>query len=465
MEVTKHRASLVLTMVLLVAVVLMAIPMTASAAIVVSGVNWYGTTYKGTDAFYGSPAPTVTAFAAGSKANVAFNIQNTFGYDVNIKSVRVKFDWGQTYDATSAPAALKAGESSVVEFAFDVPSTEGINAVLHNWELKVAYESQDASAIVLKQVDTAVGSGVANQVVTLTQTAVEPDSVVIYVNGTAWTSGFGVNLYSHSVTFTTPVTAGQNITIEYRYGELLFNGDGTLSVGYLDHMPAASCDAPFVRDSIAVQHTSLAAGAYSVDLNTGRVALLDAPTPWQSVYVSYVYYPTVTLTGTGVAVYSADQASAQALAVQLAALNANAPVFWLPLSTAGAADKTQSAVIGAQAATKYAAGDFAGAKSDYLSAVDNLTAAYAANGALSTTAETAVSALVKDAAPVIDAYANQLNGEAKSAEGQATMYRNVGVFSILLGVATLLAGLAGILWAFSRLVDARGPSHHDHHDM
>ena len=37
------------------------------------------------------------------------------------------------------------------------------------------------------------------------------------------------------------------------------------------------------------------------------------------------------------------------------------------------------------------------------------------------------------------------------------MYKNLGVFYIMLGVATLLAGLGGILWAYSRLVAAKGP--------
>lgn len=444
----------------------MAAPMAASAAIVVGTPNWYGTTYEGTDTYYGGA--NVNAFRAGSTAKVAFNIQNTFAYDVNIKSVKIKFDWGEEYAATSAPTELKAGESSIVRFEFAVPSTDAINAVVHSWEMKIAYESQDAPAIVTRAIDTASGTGVANQVVNLTNIPVAPDSVVVYVNGGLWTSGYSVNLYNHSVTFTTAVTAGQNITIYYKYGELLFNGDGSLKTGYLNNLPAVSCDAPFLRDSLAQQHNSVASEAYSVNLDTGEVILATAPQDWQDVYVSYTYYPTWTQTGNDFAVYSADQADAQALSVQWANLDANEPDAWLPTSTAGAQAKAESDVLAAQAATKYAAGDFAGAKADYQAAVDKLNAAYTATTGLNTTLENGVAGLLTGAGGVVDAYGAKLNAEAKhitdttkaeanKLNAEASFSKNLGVFMILFGVATLLAGIGGILWAYSRLVAARVP--------
>jgi hypothetical protein len=450
MKVTKSKVSVALLACLMVVMaLLMAFPMVSSAAIVVTGENWYGTTYVGTDTFYGV---SVNAFEAGTNARVGFNIQNTFDYDVNIKAVTVKFDWGAAYNATSFPPTLAVGQGGTVLFDFAVPSTDGINATVHGYELKVAYESADAPAIVTSAVASDTGTGVANQVVNLASTPVEPGSVAVYVNGGLWTSGFSQDLYLNRVTFTTAVPLGQNITIYYKYGELLFAGNGSLKTGYLDHFPAASVDAPFIRDSISLQSNSVAADGYAVNLDTGRVALTAATAPggWQSVYVSYTYYPTWTSTGTNIAVYSADQADAQALNVQLTNMNNNTPSTWLPFTTVGDQAQQESDVLKAQADAKYVAGDFAGAETDYQSAIDKLNEARTANATVSTTAETGILGLLDGADKVVNAYGSKLKGEA-------AMDKNVGIFYIMLGVAVLLAGIATIIWSFSRYVAAKGP--------
>ncbi len=454
---TKSKVSVALLACLMVVMaVLMALPMVSTAAIVVTGVNWYGTTYVGTDTFYGV---SVNAFEAGTNAKVGFNIENTFAYDVNIKAVTVKFDWGgEPYTATSSPATLAVGQGGTVLFDFTVPSTAGINATVHGYELKVAYESADAPAIVTSAVVSATGTGVVNQVVNLVAgTVCAPNSIVVYVNGGLWTSGFSQNLYLNNVTFTTAVTAGQDITIYYKYGELLFNGDGTLKAGYLNNFPAASIDAPFIRDDVAQQHNPVAADGYTVNLNTGRVALTAAQAPhgWQDVYVSYTYYPTWTQTGTGIAVYSADQADAQALNVKLTDMNNNTPSTWLPFTTVGSQAKVESDVLRAQADAKYVAGDFAGAETDYQAAIDKLNEARTANATVSTTVETGLLGLLDGADEVVNAYSNKLKGEA-------SMDKNVGVFYIMLGVAVILAGIATIIWAFAQFIVARGPSRHEH---
>jgi hypothetical protein len=292
-----------------------------------------------------------------------------------------------------------------------------------------------------------------NQVVNLAAgTVCAPNSIVVYVNGGLWTSGFSQNLYLNNVTFTTAVPLNQNITIYYKYGELLFNGDGTLKAGYLNNVPAASIDAIFIRDSVAQQHNPVAADGYTVDLNTGRVALTAAQAPhgWQDVYVSYTYYPTWTSTGTNIAVYSADQADAQALNVQLTNMNNNTPSTWLPFTTVGSQAKEESDVLRAQADAKYVAGDFAGAETDYQAAIDKLDEANTANATVSTTAETGILGLLDGADEVVNAYGSKLKGEA-------AMDKNVGIFYIMLGVAVLLGGIATIIWSFSRYVAAKGP--------
>jgi hypothetical protein len=465
--VIKRKLSFAMLACLLVAmVILMAVPMAASAAIVVTGTNWYGTTYVGHDDFYGTD---VNAFVAGSNAKVAFNIQNTFDYDVNIKGVTVKFDWGDTYTATSFPATLAHNQGGVVLFDFTVPSTAGINATTHSYQLEVAYESADAPAIVTSAVTSATGTGIANQVVTLTATPgvnpVAPNSVVVYVNGGLWTSGFSPNLYSGTVTFTTAVTLNQNITIYWKYGEKLFDGNGSLKAGYLNSIPVASVDAPFIRDEVALQNNPVAADGYTANLATGRVALTAATAPqgWQHVFVSYVYYPTWSDTGTGVAVYTADQADAMHLEQKLSDLDDEySQGDYIFPSTAGTSGIQAAYTLWDKADEEYAAGDFANAKTDYQAALDKLTAAQTGDAALNSSVETALTGLLTNAGTVVDGYGAKLNAEAKASKGQASMYKDVGIFTIMLGVAVLLFGIAGIIWAFSRYVDARGPAHHEH---
>ena len=126
-------------------------------------------------------------------------------------------------------------------------------------------------------------------------------------------------------------------------------------------------------------------------------------------------------------------------------------------STAGSNGIEVAYTLRDKAAAEYAAGDFASAKTDYQAALDKLTAAQTGDVALNSSVETALTGLLTKADTVVDAYAAKLNAEAKQANGEASMDKNIGVFYIMLGVATLLAGLAGLLWAYSRLVAARGP--------
>ncbi len=156
-----------------------------------------------------------------------------------------------------------------------------------------------------------------------------------------------------------------------------------------------------------------------------------------------------------IAVYSADQADYTALAVQLGRHEQQYATDLVAVYHGGSQAKEASDVLKAQADTKYVEGDFAGAKTDYQAAIDKLNEANTANATLSTTTETGLMGLLSGADGVVNAYGDKLKGEA-------SMDKNVGVFYIMLGVAMLLAGLARIMWAFSRLVDARGPAHHEH---
>lgn len=457
----KKSRFLVLACVLLLAVILVAIPTTATAA--VGAAKWSVPVFQGVDNYYGA---NVVAFAAGSTANVTVPVTNDQGFDVTIREAKITLDWGQTYDGTG-PATLKPGETAIYNFAVPVPATAS-SQVLHSYQVKVGYQVQNAPYV--KHTDShrliGTGNGVNLQFQTLfhpivgTQASMKvfwesagPPVSVVEQNF----STYQVNPYTGVITFGAAPPNGTQVYVDYQYFESVGLGTGTQTVYYTASKPVVSGTLQVAVANPTTGEWQVASG-WTADYETGKITLASAPSSFQEVFATYESWTRWALvTGNNLAVYGTDQAAAMTAFQEYTNLNANAPVFWLPLSTAGAMARSEAAVVAAQANARYAAGDFANAATLYGQAVETLDAAYAANQKLSGTAETAVAALVQEAAPVIDAYGNKLNGEAEAAKGQASMYKNVGVFSILLGVATLLAGIGGILWAYSRLVEARGP--------
>jgi lysozyme family protein len=142
---------------------------------------------------------------------------------------------------------------------------------------------------------------------------------------------------------------------------------------------------------------------------------------------------------------------------QYNSMSTNYPAYLFTPGTAAAKAQEEASVAAAKAAVANSNGDFANAKAGYEAAVAKLQSAIDADATLNTPVEAALMGLISSAEPVVDAFAAKLNADAKQADGEASMYKNLGVFTILLGVATLLAGLGGILWAYSRLVEAKGP--------
>jgi hypothetical protein len=442
-------------------VILMAVPMGASAAI--STNNWSGVAFEGTDAFY---AAGVVAYEADATAKLECSVTNGAGVDVLVKSAKIYFDFG-TYDAVSPaglPLLVKNGDSIPVRFEFTVPA-DATNQVLHAYKVVVVYENVNGpTAVNGVSLEDVPGAGVtyvlSNNAASIPSKPMVPDSEVIYyydaaahtMTPLALNSGYALNDYTGTITFTVAPTA--NVYASYKYTETVLVGNGINKVGYLVNSPVvAGSEIVCLVDSVAQTITTQASSAYTIDYGTGKITMVAAPTAWQTLNVYYQYGNAWTLSGTNFAVYSADQADAQALAAQWANMNVAGvpPVFWLPLSTtAGAQSLSDSKVLAAQAATKYAAGDFAGAKADYQYAVDGLNTAYTANAALNTTAETGVASLLTNAGGAVDSYGAKLDAEA----GKAHL---IGVFYIMLGVALLIASLGSILWAYSLLVVARGP--------
>lgn len=459
MQELKKSRFLVLACVLLLAVILVAIPTTASAA--VGAAKWSVPVYQGVDSFYGA---NVVAFAAGSTANVTVPVTNDQAFDVTIREAKITLDWGQTYDGTG-PASLKPGETASFSFAVAIPASAS-SQVLHSYQVKVGYQLQNAPYVQHLKVHEFIGNGngvtlqfftvsspiVASSLKVYWQSAGPPASIALQD-----ASSYTLDAYSGRITFGAAPPAGTQVWVDYQYFESLGMGTGAQTVYVTNSKPVVNGTLQVFVANPTTGEFQAAAG-WTADYETGKITLASAPTGFQQVFATYeswTRWPLVT--GNNLAVYGTDQAAAMDAFQEYTNLNANAPVYWLPLSTTGATARSEAAVLAAHANGRYAAGDFAAAASLYQQAADKLEEAFAANAGLSLDAETAVKSLVQEAAPVIDAYGNKLNGEAEAAKGQASMYKNVGVFSILLGVATLLAGIGGILWAYSRLVEARGP--------
>lgn len=466
MKVTKRKVSFALILMLVVAGLVMA--MLPAAALAVPGiveVHWSEASFEGNDAFYGGAA--VVAYEAGKTAKMEFRVWNDSAVDMNITGGSLVLDWATCAPAapTAFPFVLKAGEYAVFRFECVVPA-EVSGQTLHSYRAIVRYENDNGPVEVYGVAYENLGPGGA-MTYNLAHSPIVKDSETIYyddptthtVTALPRDGGYTVNDYTGEVRFDpTAPPATCTVRAAYKYMETVINGDGVKKVGYLANKPAvAGSEVVYLVDTVANTLTQQAAGAYTLDADTGKVTMAVAPTAWQRVQVYYRYYNVLTEEGANLAVYSADQAAAKTLSVQLENLQDNAPDAWVPFSTGGAQALSESNILAAQADTKYAAGDFAGAKVDYQAAIEKINAAYKANSDLSLGGETAVSKLLTSASPVVDAYAKKLDAEAKTAEGQASMYKNVGVFTILLGVATLLAGLGGILWAYSRLVAAKGP--------
>lgn len=441
-------------------------------------VNWSEAAFEGTDAFHGTG---VVAYKAGSTAKLEFRVWNDSAADLNIRGGKVTFDWGTCTPVVPAafPFVLKAGEYAIFRFECVVPA-DATNQTLHSYKVAVEYEGMGGPTAVSRtnweEVDDSPLTPAGND---LNDLYPFPGSVTLW-----------------DVTATGPlVISGDKYAVDYTNGEITWLGtytgpSGTLYASYdyiamwtqgngtnkVFRFQTDATKLPIVADSVKVckrvdapvsSITKVDTG-WTVDAEAGTVTFTDAPAAYEFVGVFYKYYSSFVQTGNNFAVYSADQADAQALSVQLDNLDANEPDAWLPTSTAGAQAKAESDVLAAQAATKYAAGDFAGAKADYQAAVDKLNAAYTATTGLNTTLENGVAGLLTGAGGVVDAYGAKLNAEAKhitdttkaeanKLNAEASFSKNLGVFMILFGVATLLAGIGGILWAYSRLVAARVP--------
>jgi hypothetical protein len=248
-------------------------------------------------------------------------------------------------------------------------------------------------------------------------------------------STYTVDPYLGRITFGAAPPALTDIYVDYQYFQSLGAGDGVKAVFF-------TASSPVVDGSLQVYVANSATGAFSLasgstaDLETGKITLASAPTSFETVYATYEAWTRWGVwSATDLAVYSADQAGVVGSSQKYNTMNTNYPAYLFTPGTAAAKAREEASVSAAKAAVEYNNGDFVNAKIDYDAAVTSLQAAIDSDATINTPVEAAIMGLLSGADDVV----------------------NIGVFYIMLGVATLLAGLAGLLWAYSRLVAAKGP--------
>ena len=465
---TKRKVSVVLLACLsVVMVILMAVPMGASAASGIQSTQWSGAAFMGVDTFYGGA--NVVAYTAGSTAKLTALVKNESAVDATIKESKIKFDWGGVFLATSAPTQLKAGETGVFTFEFTVPDVAvATNTAMHSYQVVVGFQSQGTSYVTTSQAGDFLGNGDgANQNFYCTVTPVLTSSVKVYWLDTTATpdtitvkdsSSFNFEPQTGHITFGTAPAVGVQVWADYQSFENAGAGDGLNKVFYTNSAPLVDGSLKVSIGNATTTAFPDAATGWTVDLETGKITLVSAPSSFETVYVTYEYWSRWPIsTGTNFVVYSADQAGAVDSSQKYNSMNTNYPAYLFTPGTVAAKAREEASVSAAKAGVDYTAGDFVNAKTGYDTAVTSLQAAIDSDATLNTPVETALMGLLSGADDVVNAYAGKLNAEAKQANGEASMYKNLGVFYIMLGVATLLAGIGGILWAYSRLVAAKGP--------
>jgi hypothetical protein len=470
--VIKRKVSFGLILTLVVAGLILAmLPAAAVAAPGIVEVNWSEAAFEGNDAFYGGVA--VVAYKAGSTAKMEFRVRNDSAVDLKITGGTVNFDWGSCspVSPTVFPFVLKALDYAIFRFECVVPA-DATNQTLHSYRAIVTYEG-DNGAVKVNEVywENVAGGGVTYA---LLNAPIVPDSEVIYLEDTtanivtplALNSGYALNDYTGVITFTAAPTA--NVRAKYKYCEDVITGDGSTLVGYLNNVPVVPGSVVVCLEDSVAETVTLASTGYTVDSASGKVTMVTAPTSWQTVTAYYNYYGAFTSTGANLAVVSVDQADYTTLWRRYMETTAAPPGAAIYASSSALQLRSEADAARAKAEIQYREGDFAGAKASMQIALDKFNASIAAQSALFGSVESGVMGLLTGAGGAVDAYGAKLNAEAKNItdttkaetnklNGEADMAKNLGVFYIMLGVATLLAGIGGILWAYSRLVAAKGP--------
>jgi len=87
----------------------------------------------------------IVAYRTGGTAQLCVPFSNNYGMDINVTSVRVWFDWGETYNSTECnatnPFEIKEDGAHTFTITFTVPSTTiASNMVLHRYRITVEFD-------------------------------------------------------------------------------------------------------------------------------------------------------------------------------------------------------------------------------------------------------------------------------------------------------------------------------------
>ena len=285
---TKRKVSFALLACVLVAmVILMAVPMAASAASGIQGTpQWSGAAYMGTDTFYGGA--NVVAYAAGSTATLTALVKNDTAVDATIREAKIRFDWGDVFAATSGPSQLKAGQTGVFTFQFTVPQVAvATNTAMHSYDVIVGYQNQGTNYVRnLAAWDDAVFS--AGTTYLLDHQNLIPGSMTVwFVSGTSITqqaTGWVTDDRLGTITFGAAVPGGTTVRTDYQYGEAVTGTvDGVNKVFYTTQKPLVDGSLKVYLRNDVTQTFEAAAAGWTVDLDTGKVTLASAPSTVQTV--------------------------------------------------------------------------------------------------------------------------------------------------------------------------------------
>jgi hypothetical protein len=499
---------LVLTIaVVLVGMLAMAIPGTASADVWPTNWQWQNPTYYGYDDYYGQ---WVNEYAEGATATLPVFLYNQpwmANGDATIKSATLKMDWGLEVAATGVPAVLPYYQSAVIQFSFTVPSVSvATNAWTHSYEVVIEYQTDSYQ----HKVDFApwdyMGTGNGANVTFYTNDApVVPNSQKVFLvdmaAGTvteAATTAYTVKDATGKIDFNTAPAVGIGVYAQYAYMEYVDQGDGESMVFWLNDSPIApASEVIYLYNYVSGSMALVANTGYTLDDETGRIVFNTAPRPYEWVYASYDIYESsswyTTWGSDDFVVLSADQSAWYGLEQKYSNMD-----NWF-----GGFNSTAARSLGMEAEYNddlawdaYYAGNFATARSFQQIAVDKLQAAIDAEVAYnkgwedreiasdnadlsqqlayvlqieSQTAENnAYTANLPKEGSYLDAQTASLNAqtarinallaaEKSKLNGEASKAKGYGAFLIMGGVFLILVGVAVLLMAVSRFMAARKP--------
>lgn len=498
---------LVLTIaVVLVGMLAMAIPGTASADVHPNNWEWIAPAYDGYDSYYGD---YVVEYVSGSTARLDVQIVNWPYYeygDAVLKSATLKTDWNAEIAATSLPSELDYYEWATVSFQFTVPGTDvATNAWAHSWEIVFEWQTQGYTYERYYEPWEYLGFGNGfDTTFSLNDSPIVPDSEHLFlVNYAAETitpvstTAYDCDDATGDIVFDTAPASGNYIYAQYTYTDYCGQGDGYNTIFWIDEAPIApDSEIVLVYDEITGNVAQVAAADYTIDDDTGKIVLNTAPLPYQYVYASYESYGTsewyTTFGDENFVVLSADQGAARTLSIQY-------DQMWYYFDPDSVAARTYAAAAEAHSDSAWDAwwiGNFATAKTELQAAVASLQqakdaelayeqgqenrdiawdVAYLAEQEADTAWSQAQAALVQAEALIVpkegsylDAQTASLNAqtarindllaaEKSKLNGEASKAKGYGVFLIMGGVFLILVGLAVLLMAVSRFMAARKP--------